>query len=52
MAVTISEMHVDVQEAAPAGAAPAKGAAEPKKDASLGQALEILRERESRLRAD
>jgi hypothetical protein len=51
MAVTISEMHVDVQDA-PAPAAPPAQADDPKKDMSLGQALDILRERELRLRAD
>lgn len=51
MAVTIGEMHVDVQ-AAPQTAAPAAKTDEPKKDLSLGQALDIMREREMRLRAD
>jgi hypothetical protein len=51
MAVTIDEMHVDVQPPpAPAGAPAA--AAEPKKDIDLFEALEMARERKLRLRAD
>jgi hypothetical protein len=52
MAVTISEMHVDVQEAPPETPAPAKPGDDAKKDMSLGQALDLLRERDLRLRAD
>ena len=52
MAVTISEMHVDVQEAPPTAAAPAKADDKGKKDVNLNQALEMLRERTSRLMAD
>jgi hypothetical protein len=52
MAVTISEMHVDVQEAPPAAAAPAKPDDKAKKDLNLNQALEMLRERTLRLLAD
>jgi hypothetical protein len=54
MAVTIDEMHVDVTET-PARPAPGAGAgagAEPKKDMNLSQALELLRERTLRLKAD
>jgi hypothetical protein len=53
MAVTISEMHVEVKDAAPAasGAAPS-ASADPKKDVNLRQALEILQIRNKRLRAD
>jgi hypothetical protein len=51
MAVTIDEMHVEVQPA-PAAASPAPPSAEPKKDLKLNEALELLRERECRLRAD
>ena len=51
MAVTIDEMHVDVQKAPQAaGAQPAS--ADPKKDVDLHQALEMLHERKKRLRAD
>jgi hypothetical protein len=50
MAVTIDEMHVDVTET-PARPAPGAGA-EPKKDMNLSQALELLRERARRLKAD
>ena len=53
MAVTISEMHVDVQAAPPsAAAAPAKSDDKAKKDLNLNQALELLRERTLRLLAD
>jgi hypothetical protein len=52
MAVTISEMHVDVQAAPPAAGAPAKADDKPKKDLNLNQALEMLRERSLRLLAD
>lgn len=52
MAVTISEMHVDVQAAPPSAATPEKTDDKPKKDLSLTQALEVLSERSLRLRAD
>jgi len=51
MAVTINEMHVEVQEqaqAAPASDSDNKG----KKSVDLRTALEILHERKLRLRAD
>jgi hypothetical protein len=51
MAVTIDEMHVEVQESPPV-ANSATAAAQPKKDLDLNQAIEILRERNLRLRAD
>jgi len=51
MAVTIDEMHVDVQQAPPAANAPAANA-EPKKDVDLSEALRMLHERKLRLRAD
>jgi hypothetical protein len=52
MAVTIDEMHVDVTET-PVRPAPGPGpGAEPKKDMNLSQALELLRERTRRLKAD
>jgi hypothetical protein len=51
MAVTIDEMHVEVQQAPKAaGAEPAS--ADPKKDVDLQEALQILHERKLRLRAD
>jgi len=50
MAVTIDEMHVEVQEPA-AAKTPAPGP-EPPKDVNLREALEILYERKLRLRAD
>ena len=49
MAVTIDEMHVDVQ-APPPNASAAKP--EPKKPVDLSEAMEILQERKLRLRAD
>lgn len=51
MAVTIGEMHVETEAGlqAPAAAAPA---AEPAKKVDLHQSLEMLREREQRLKAD
>jgi hypothetical protein len=51
MAVTIEEMHVDVQKAQP-GASSAAGGAEPKKDVDLREALHLLHERKYRLKAD
>jgi len=51
MAVTIDEMHVQVQEAPPAPSTPAP-ADEQKKDVNLNEALEMLHERKLRLRAD
>jgi hypothetical protein len=50
MAVTIDEMHVEVQE--PAKAAPAAPAAAEPKDVNLRDALEMLHTRTLRLRAD
>lgn len=51
MAVTIDEMHVQLQDApAPAGA-PAPGD-DKKKDVNLAEALEMLHERKLRLYAD
>jgi hypothetical protein len=51
MAVTIDEMHVEVQQAPKAAnAEPAN--ADPKKDVDLHEALQILHERKLRLRAD
>ena len=50
MSVTINELQVDVQES-PAAQTPQQ--AEPaKKELSLWEALEVLRERDLRLRAD
>jgi len=51
MAVTIDEMHVEVQAASPAASPPAAGA-EPGKDVDLREALHMLHERKLRLRAD
>jgi hypothetical protein len=51
MAVTIDEMHVEVQQAQPAASAPA-GGEEPKKDVDLREAMQVLHERKHRLRAD
>jgi hypothetical protein len=51
MAVTIDEMHVEVQEPGPSANAPAANA-EPKKDVDLHEAIAILHERKLRLRAD
>ena len=51
MAVTIDEMHVEVQRTPKAAnAEPAN--ADPKKDVDLHEALQILHERKLRLRAD
>lgn len=52
MAVTISELHVQVQESPPAAAAASSSTAEPKKDVDFVQALKVLRDRSLRLRAD
>ena len=51
MAVTIDELHVQVEEQAPAPKATEPGA-EPQKDMDLEQALEMQHERKLRLRAD
>jgi hypothetical protein len=51
MAVTIDEMHVDVQQAPSPASAPASNA-EPKKDVDLREALHALHERKLRLKAD
>lgn len=51
MAVTIDEMHVDVQQPAPAPSAAAEKT-EPGKDVDLKEALHMLYERKLRLRAD
>ncbi len=51
MAVTIDEMHVEVEGPAPA-AKPAASNPEPKKKVDLNAALEMIDERKLRLRAD
>jgi hypothetical protein len=51
MAVTIDEMHVQVQDAPKAASAPAPSD-EQKKDVNLHEAIEMLHERKLRLRAD
>jgi len=51
MAVTIDEMHVEVQAPKPAASAPAPNG-EPPKDVDLRQALEALYARKLRLMAD
>ena len=51
MAVTIDEMHVQVQDAPPAANAPAPSD-DTKKDVNLNEAIEMLHERKLRLRAD
>jgi hypothetical protein len=51
MAVTIDEMHVDVQQAAPTANAPAANT-EAKKEVDLREALQVLHERRLRVRAD
>ena len=51
MAVTIDEMHVQVQDAPAPSSAPAP-ADDKKKDVNLTEALEMLCERKSRLYAD
>ena len=51
MAVTIDEMQVEMRDTAPqAAAAPAES--KPESDVQLRSALEMLRERKSRLQAD
>jgi hypothetical protein len=52
MAVTISEMHVEVQDSQTPAAAPNSAEEPKKKDLTLSQALEVLRERSVRLQAD
>lgn len=52
MAVTIDEMHVQVQDAPKAASAPAPGGDDQKKDVNLNEALEMLCERKLRLQAD
>jgi hypothetical protein len=51
MAVTIDEMHVEVQGPPAPASAPAAGA-DSKKNVNLREAMEILHERKLRLRAD
>jgi hypothetical protein len=51
MAVTIDEMHVEVQQA-PKGGSAQPANADPKKDVDLLQALQILHQRKLRLHAD
>lgn len=51
MAVTIDEMHVQVQDAPAPASAPAPGD-DKKKDVNLCEALEMLHERKLRLCAD
>ena len=51
MAVTIDELQVEVTEPAPVAATPASGE-QPKKQVDLPSALELIRERQLRLRAD
>jgi hypothetical protein len=51
MAVTIDEMHVQVQEAPKAASAPAP-TDDKKKDVSLHEAMEAFHERKLRLKAD
>jgi hypothetical protein len=51
MAVTIDEMQVEVQQSSPS-ANSATANAEPKKDLDLNETMEMLRERNLRLRAD
>lgn len=51
MAVTIDEMHVQVQDPPKAANAPAPND-DKKKDVNLHQAIEMLHERKLRLRAD
>ena len=52
MAVTIEEMHVDVQPAKPEPNATAEPGSEPKKDIDLDEAVHLLHERKLRLKAD
>ncbi len=51
MAVTIEEMHVEVQSATPSTPA-ATPPNDVKKDVNLSEALKMLHERKLRLRAD
>jgi hypothetical protein len=51
MAVTIDEMHVEVQQAGSSGNAPAPST-DTKKDVDLREAMEMLHERKLRLMAD
>jgi hypothetical protein len=51
MAVTIDEMHVEVQASPVPSSAPAAGA-DSKKDVDLREAMEMLQQRKLRLRAD
>jgi hypothetical protein len=51
MAVTIDEMHVEVQGAPPPGQSSGANE-EPKNDVDLATALAIMQERKLRLRAD
>lgn len=51
MAVTIEEMHVEVQGAKPAPGVPASHA-DPKKKADTAADLVVLHERQLRLKAD
>jgi hypothetical protein len=51
MAVTIDEMHVEVEQSPPAANA-ATSTAEPKKDVNLNEALQVIHERKLRLKAD
>jgi hypothetical protein len=51
MAVTIDEMHVEVQQA-PQAASAQPANSEPKKDVDLHEALQMLNERKRRLLAD
>jgi hypothetical protein len=51
MAVTIDEMHVEVQHPPPQTSAPAQNP-EPKKETNVSESLQILHERKLRLRAD
>jgi len=51
MAVTIDEMHVQVQDTPKAASAPAPGD-DTKKDVNLNETIEMLHERKLRLQAD
>jgi hypothetical protein len=51
MAVTIDEMHVEVQQP-PASANPSASTEKPQKNLDLRAALEMIQERKLRLRAD
>jgi hypothetical protein len=51
MAVTIDEMHVEIQEPAQS-ASPATSTSKQKRDLDLKVALEMIQERNLRLRAD